>query len=72
MSKKSEMFDHCVIGAKASGRTWGNEEGTIRYAQKILAQKGAAPKLFVVKVVKVIELSPPPTTVRDFDNSDIA
>lgn len=69
------MKDHCVIGPTAGSgkhaRTWlENEDEAIAHATKLLhkTENGAygqkCDKLFVVKIVAVVELTPPPTTVR--------
>lgn len=62
--------DHCVIGSEAHGRTWGTEEESVAYAKRLIAQKGCKLPLFIVKIVKVVELSAPPIEVRDFSPAD--
>lgn len=71
------MKDHCVIGRESPngiGRTWvGSEAEAIAHAQKLLTQergKPNSPRLFVVKVVKVVEILTP-TVVREMVDSDI-
>jgi len=51
-----------------------DEDEAVAHAQRLLTNQIRTPgaKLFVVKVVKVVELDPPPTTVRKMKASDIA
>lgn len=67
------MKDHCVIGRDAYQRTWSNEDEAVKHAQRLISKPGhkEGVRLFVVKVVKVVELSQPPTTVRDLHPSDM-
>lgn len=71
--EKEPMKDHCVISRDAYQRTWLNEDEAVKHAQRLVAKpnnkEGA--RLFVVKVVKVVEMSPPPTIVRDPVASDM-
>lgn len=62
--------DHCVLGGVAYNRTWSDEAGAIEYAKHLIAKPGSADKLFVVKIVKVIELPPLPTIVREPTEKD--
>ena len=71
------MKDHCVIGRDAFERTWGDEEYAIAHAKKLLIKadknQNGTKRLFVVKVVKVVELHEPvpPITIRDMVEEDI-
>lgn len=71
------MKDHCVIGRESPhgiGRTWVESEAeAVAHAQKLLEREcrtGKANRLFVMKVVKVVEITTP-TTVRDLLEGDI-
>lgn len=61
------MKDHCVIGALMHGRrTWcANEEEAAAHARKLIKQGKTGEPLFIVKLVKVVELAAPPTVVRE-------
>lgn len=68
--------DHCVIGRESHGRTWCDEKGAIEHAKRLLAATAKSTnkphtRLFVVKVVKVVELQDPPMNVREFEPGDI-
>lgn len=67
------MKDHCVISHNAYQRTWLNEDEAVKHAQRLVSKPGQKDgvRLFVVKVVKVVEMSPPPTIVRDLLPSDM-
>lgn len=74
--EKAPMKDHCVIGREIRtdlGRTWLNEDEAVKHAQTLVNKPGhrEGVRLFVVKVVKVVERSPPPTIVRDLLPSDM-
>ena len=74
--------DHCVIGLESPngiGRTWVSSEAeAVAHAEFLLAldaKKNGQKRLFVVKVVAVVELTPPtppPTRVRAIIESDTA
>lgn len=71
------MKDHCVIGIDVVNRTWGTEEEAIVHAKQLIAdaqaygRNGGARRLAIVKVVKVVELDPPPMSVREPRDGDL-
>lgn len=72
------MKDHCVIGIDVLNRTWGDEAEAIAHAKQLIAdgaqshgRNGGARRLAVVKVVKIVELDPPPMTVREPREGDL-
>lgn len=77
-SKKEEIKDLCVIGATVNsnyGRTWfDDEEAAVEHAKGLLVKHDLPPgkKFYVVKVVKVVELEPPPMTVRGLKKGENA